>query len=322
MTAATLTAEEILTPRPFGRTGLRAPRLAIGTSALGSIPRIYGYGVDADQAATTLRAVLDGPIRFVDTSNSYGGGESERRIGAALAEIGGLPDDLLLTTKVDPDESGDFSAARVRRSLDESSERLGLDIFPLVFLHDPEKISFEYAMGPGGPVEGLLALQREGRIGQLGVAGGPIDLLRRFVATGLFDAALSHNRWTLLDRSAGPLYDDCAARGVAVLNAAPFGGGLLVKGPEAAPRYAYKEIPGALLASAAQLQQACERAGVPLAAAALQFSLRDPRIDSTVVGITRPERLTEILELATTAIPESLWAELEQYCPAPESWLG
>jgi aryl-alcohol dehydrogenase-like predicted oxidoreductase len=153
MITGTLTADEVLARRPFGRTGLLAPRLAIGTSALGSIPRIYGYGVDADQAATTLRAVLTGPIRFVDTSNSYGGGESERRIGAALAELGGLPDDLLLTTKVDPDGTGDFSGARVRRSLEESSERLGLDSFPLVFLHDPEKIPFEQAMGAGGPVE-------------------------------------------------------------------------------------------------------------------------------------------------------------------------
>ena len=325
MITGTLTADDVLARRPFGRTGLLAPRLAIGTSALGSIPRIYGYGVDADQAATTLRAVLTGPIRFVDTSNSYGGGESERRIGAALAQLGGLPDDLLLTTKVDPDPtdaSGDFSADRVRRSLDESSERLGLNTFPLVFLHDPEKISFEFAMGPGGPVEGLLALQQEGRIGQLGVAGGPIDLLRRFVATGLFGAALSHNRWTLLDRSAGPLFDDCAERGVAALNAAPFGGGLLVKGPAAAPRYAYKDVSDTLRESASQMAAACDRAGVPLAAAALQFSLRDPRIDSTVVGITRPQRLAETVELATTPVPESLWAELEQFCPAPQGWLG
>jgi D-threo-aldose 1-dehydrogenase len=322
MMTGTPTVDEVLVRRPFGRTGLLAPRLAIGTSALGSIPRIYGYGVDAEQAAITLRSVLNGPIRFFDTSNSYGGGESERRIGAALAEIGGLPDDMLLTTKVDPDATGDFSGARVRRSLDESSERLGLDTFPLVFLHDPERIPFEQAMSPGGPVEALVALQTEGRIGQLGVAGGPIELLRQFVATGLFGAALSHNRWTLLDRSAGPLFDDCAKRGVAALNAAPFGGGLLVKGLEAAPMYAYKEVPPALRASADQMQQACDRAGVPLAAAALQFSLLDPRIDSTVVGITRPERLAETLDLATTAVPESLWAELEQFCPAPQAWLG
>ena len=319
---STLTVDEVLDRRPFGRTGLAAPRLAIGTSALGSIPRIYGYEVDVAQAADTLRAVLTGPIRFVDTSNSYGAGESERRIGAALAELGGLPDDLLLTTKVDPDATGDFSGARMRRSLEESSERLGLNTFPVVFLHDPERISFEQAMGPSGPVEALIALQCEGRIGHLGVAGGPIDLLRQFVATGVFAAALTHNRWTLLDRSAGPLFDDCAERGMAVLNAAPFGGGLLVKGPTAAPKYAYRDVPDTLRDSAIAMGQACERAGVPLAAAALQFSLLDPRINSTVVGITRPERLMQTLDLATTPIPESLWAELDQLCPPPSSWLG
>ena len=312
----------LLARRPLGRTGLLAPGLAVGTSALGSIPRIYGYGVDTDQAVETLRAVFAGPIRFVDTSNSYGGGESERRIGTVLREIGGLPDDVLLSTKVDPDETGDFSGERVRRSVQESMERMGLDFLPLVHLHDPERISFEQATEPGGPVEALVALRDEGLVGHLGVAGGPVDLLRRFVALDLFEAVISHNRWTLLDRSAGPLYDDCAARGIAVLNAAPFGGGLLVKGPEAAPRYAYRTASDTIRASALAMREACEAVGVPLAAAALQFSVRDPRIHATIVGITRPERLDQTLGLATQPIPEALWDELERHVPPAETWLG
>src|SRR4051812_1214545 len=215
--------------RPLGRTGLSAPALCIGTSAIGSIPRIYGYEVGTDQALETLRAVFDGPIRFIDTSNSYGGGESERRIGTVLRERGGVPGDFLLSTKVDPDATGDFSGARVRRSLDESCERLGLDVLPLVYLHDPERIDFADATAPGGPVEALVALRDEGRIGHIGVAGGPVDLLRRFVGLGVFEAVITHNRFTLLDRSAEPLLHDCAEAGVAVVNGAPFGGGILVK---------------------------------------------------------------------------------------------
>jgi len=311
----------MLETHPLGTTGLSVPPLCIGTSAIGSIPRIYGYDVDTGQALDTLRAVFAGPVRFIDTSNSYGGGESEKRIGTVLREIGGLPEDFLLSTKTDPDANGDFSGPRMRVSIEESMERLGLDHFPLVYLHDPERIPFEDATAPGGPVEVLLQMKDEGLIDHIGVAGGPIGMLQRFVDLGQFEAIITHNRFTLLDRSAQPLLDQCAAAGVAVLNAAPFGGGMLSKGPDTAPRYAYKMAPDPIRESATRMQKACELAGVPLAAAALQFSMRDPRITSTIVGITRPERLDQTLELAAVDIPAELWAELESLAPPEEAWL-
>jgi D-threo-aldose 1-dehydrogenase len=311
----------MLTERPLGSTGLTVPPLCIGTSAIGNIPGIYGYEVEVDQALRTLRAVFDGPIRFLDTSNGYGGGESEKRIGAVLREIGGVPDGFLLSTKVDPDATGDFSGRRVRESVAESMDRLGMDHLPLVFLHDPERITFEQATAGGGPVEALVQLKKEGLIGHLGVAGGPVDMLQRFVELGMFEAVITHNRFTLLDRSAGPLLDQCAAAGVALLNAAPFGGGMLAKGPDSAPRYAYRMASDPVRESAVAMQSACERAGVPLPAAALRFSMRDPRIVSTIVGITRPERLAATLELAATPIPDELWTELDALTPSEETWL-
>jgi D-threo-aldose 1-dehydrogenase len=315
----------VLDKRPLGKTGLMVPPLCIGTSALGSIPAIYGYGVETEQALTTLRAVFSGPIRFIDTSNSYGRGESERRIGAALREIGGLPEDFLLSTKVDPDHTADrtldFSGRRVRMSVRESCERLGMDYLPLVYLHDPERIGFDEATADGGPVEALVRLRDEGRVGHIGVAGGPVELLQRFVDLGVFEAVITHNRFTLLNRAAGPLLDQCAAAGIAVVNGAPFGGGILVKGPQAAPRYAYREAPDVIRDSVRAMQEASARAGVPLAAAALQFSMREPRITSTIVGITRPERLEETVKLAQTPIPEELWDELDALCPPEETWL-
>lgn len=307
--------------RPLGSTGLTVPPLCIGTSALGGIPRIYGYDVADDQARRTLRAVFVGPVRFVDTSNGYGQGAAERRIGAVLREIGGLPDGFLLSTKVDPDATGDFSGRRVRESLTESMQRLGMDHLPLVYLHDPERISFEEATRPGGPVEAMVALRDEGLIGHLGVAGGPVDLLRRFVDLGIFEAVISHNRFTLLDQSASALYDHCVQAGVAVVNAAPFGGGILVKGPESAPRYAYRTAPEAVVRRVTEMQRVCAAAGVPLAAAALQFSMRDPRIASTIVGITRPERLAETIELATTDISGGLWEKLTELALPEQMWL-
>ncbi|MFJ8113649.1 aldo/keto reductase [Streptomyces sp. NPDC096132] len=307
--------------RTLGKTGLEVTELCIGTSALGSMPQTYGYSVDEDQALSTLRRVFQGPVRFVDTSNEYGqDGSSERLIGTVLRELGGVPDGFLVATKVDPDSTGDFSGRRVHASVRESRERLGLDRLPLVYLHDPERLSYEDSMAPGGPVETLRQLQADGVIGHLGVAGGPVDLLRRYVDTGVFEVVLSHNRYTLLDRSAGPLLDDCAAAGVAVVNAAPFASGMLAKGPDTTDRYFYNPAPPQIMDAARRIQAACERHGVPLAAAALQFSLREPRITSTVVGITRPERVERTIALAEHPIPEELWQEV---APAPEEvWLS
>jgi D-threo-aldose 1-dehydrogenase len=109
--------------------------LCVGTSPLGSFPAQYGYEVSGDQAVATISRVLQGPLNFIDTSNNYGDGESERRIGKALAAAGGLPEGFVLATKVDPlPGSDDFSGARVRASVRESLQRLGLDSLQLVYL--------------------------------------------------------------------------------------------------------------------------------------------------------------------------------------------
>ncbi len=104
----------------------------------------------------TAQRSLEGPFNFLDTSNGYSDGESERRVGAALRAAGGLPPGFVLATKVDPDpQTGDFSGHRVLRSVEESLERLGLDRVQLLHLHYPERISFEECTAPGGALEAL-----------------------------------------------------------------------------------------------------------------------------------------------------------------------
>lgn len=308
-----MTAPRDLPRRPFGPTGIMVPPLCMGCAPLGDMPRIFNYSVPVERAIATIHAALAGPINYLDTSNNYGGGESERRIGLALRELGGIPEGAIVQTKVDRDpQTGSFSAARMRRSVEESLERLGLDRLGIVFLHDPENGAFDEITGPGGAVEALLAMQREGLIAHLGVAGGPVDLMIRYVETGAFVAVLSHNRYTLLDQSAEPLIALAQERNIAMLNAAPFGGGLLVKGPDQFPRYMYRDASPALLDRTRQLASLAAEYGVPLAALALQFSTRDPRIATTVVGITHPERLNQTLDLYHTPIPDDLWSRVAQ----------
>jgi D-threo-aldose 1-dehydrogenase len=292
----------------LGNTGLTVSPLCIGCAPLGNMPDTFAYEVGEERALQTVRAIFSGPINFLDTAASYGDGESERRIGLVLREIGGLPAGYVLASKADRDlHTGDFSGEQMRRSVERSLRLLGLDQIQMLYLHDPEHTTFEKAMAPGGPVEVLQRCKQEGLIAHLGVAGGPIDLMTRFVETDLFEAAISHNRYTLLNTEADAFWDVCRSHNVAAVNAAPYGSGILAKGPTAYPRYMYSEASEDLLARARRIEALCQQYNVPLAAAALQFSLRDSRIVSTVVGVTRPERLHETVSLAQIPIPDELW---------------
>jgi len=191
-----------------------------------------------------------------------------------------------------------------------------------VHLHDPERITYDQAMAPDGPVRALLDLREAGVIRYIGVAGGPAAMMERYIRTGLFDAAVTHNRWTLLDRSATELLRACQEHEVGLFNAAPFGGGLLTRKPSQGAAYAYRRAVPTVLRAATAMHDACERRGVPLAAAALQFSLRDERIASTIVGASSPEHLQQALEHAVVPIPEDLWDELDALCPPQDVWLG
>jgi D-threo-aldose 1-dehydrogenase len=295
--------------------------VCVGGSPLGSVPEIFGYDVSVDRGVATARRALEGPLNFLDTAAIYSAGESERRIGLALREIGGLPPGYVLATKADRDpDTGDFSGGQTRRSVEGSLERLGLDHVQLLYLHDPEAISFADGMAPGGPVATLVDMQREGIIGSLGVAGGPVDLMSEYLGTGAFDVLITHNRWTLVDRSADRLIDEATALGVAVVNGAPFGGGILARGPASSQMYAYRPASAETLRRIAAMQDACDRVDVPLAAAALQFSVRDSRIASTIVGVSRPERIDETVRLATVDIPDDLWHELAALAADEEEW--
>jgi D-threo-aldose 1-dehydrogenase len=205
--------------RTLGRTGLEVTPLCVGSAPLGNTPLPYAQVVPLENALATVRRVFEGPINFLDTSNNYG--EAEERIGLVIRELGGIPEGFVLETKVDRDmDTGDFSGDRVKRSVEESLDRLDLDRLGLVHLHDPENISFEDGVAKNGPLEALQQLKAEGVIAHIGVAGGPIDLMRQYIRTRAFDVVLTHNRFNLVDQSAEPLLAEASELGVAVRSAA------------------------------------------------------------------------------------------------------
>lgn len=306
--------------RPLGSTGVPVSAVALGGSPLGSMPEVFGYEIAEGDAIALVRAVLDSDIRTIDTANGYSDGRSEERIGRAIAEAGGLPADSVVITKVDA-WRGDYSGDRIRRSLAESRDRLGIDPLPVVHLHDPEFHDFGVMTAPGGAVDALVAARKDGEIGHLGLAGGDVREMQRYLDLGVFEVLLVHNRWTLVDRSAEKLIAQATAAGMGVVNAAVLGGGILTGTRRTSEKYGYRAAPPEVLAAIDGMHEVCHRYDTDLGTAAIRFSTRDPRVHTTVVGISRIERIAPTLTAADADLPEELWAELEALLPAPEHWL-
>ena len=298
----------------LGTSGLSVTSVAFGASALGNMPDTYGYEVSEARAQTTLQKIFDGPVNFLDTSNNYGLGRSESRIGQAIKARGGLPDGFVLATKLDRDmQTGCFDADRVVRSIEESLTRLGLDCVPLLHLHDPEHArDLSEVTRDGGAIDALFKLKEQGLVTAVGLAMGALDIMFPILKAYPFDSLISHNRFTLMNRSAGPMFDYAQTQSIAVFNAAPYAGGVLAKGSHDMPKITYQPADAKQLKPIRVLEEICARHNIPLGAAALQFSLKESRVTSTIVGVSRPERIDETLEWAALKIPEVALVELAQ----------
>ena len=298
--------------RPVGNAGLQVTEVCFGTSALGNMPDTYGYGVEEEQARETIRAIFDSPVNFLDTSRNYGLGRSEQLIGEVIRERGGLPEGFVLATKLDRDmDTNRFDAAQARRSLEESLEVLGLDHAQILHLHDPEYArDFRETTAPGGAITELFRMRDEGLATMVGIAMGRVDLQLPLLKEYPFDVLINHNRYTLLNRQAEELIAFAHGKGIAVFNAAPYAGGVLAKGSAAMPRITYQEANPARLGRVREIERVCAEHGMTPGAASLQFSLRNPLITSTIVGISSPERIGQTLEWASEPLSEAGWEAL------------
>ncbi|MDE0546203.1 aldo/keto reductase [Microbacterium sp. C7(2022)] len=292
---------------------LNVSPLTLGTSGLGR-DTVVGSAEEAEAVSVAV-ALFGSAHMFLDTSNNYAGGRSEAVIGKAIRQVGEDATARVIT-KVDRDpRTGAFDRERVLRSFDESIAKLGVDRVPLLHFHDPFTVSFEETVGAGGALEGMIELRESGRVDAIGIAYGPVPPIERYLRTEVFDAVLCHNRYTLVDRSAEKMFAEAKERGMTVFNAAPFGSGLLAKGADA--QYHYGAPAPELQDWVRRASAVCDEYGTTLPAVALHFSLRNPNVDSTVVGVARPGRLAQLDELARAVVPDEVWAALDALGPAP-----
>ncbi len=296
----------------LGKTGLSVSPICFGTSGIGDMPETYGYSVSEERAYDTVRAIFDSPVNFLDSSRNYGTGRSEERIGHVIRERGGLPKDFVISTKLDRDfKTNGFDASRARRSLEESLTALGVDHIQLLHLHDPEHAnSLSEITAKGGSIDELFKMKEQGLAKAVGLAAGNVEVMLPILKDYPFDALITHNRFTPVNHNASAMLDYAHSKGIAVLNAAPYAGGVFAKGTANYQRYAYQIANDAMLDPVRKVEEICAKHGVATGPVALQYSMREPRISATICGVSKPERVRETIEWANTLIPDAVWQEL------------
>ncbi len=307
--------------------GVPPTALGLGTSQMGNL----GRETSDEQAASAVEAAFAAGIAYFDTAPHYGLGLAERRLGALLR---GRPrEDFTVSTKVGrllvpnegdtaaQDDQGfavpatlrrewDFSADGVRRSLEQSLERLGLDRIDIVYLHDPDE-HWERASREAMPA--LARLRDEGVVGAIGAGMNQSAMLAEFVRHCDVDVVMCAGRYTLLDRSAETdLLPLALERGVAVVMAGVYNSGILARDrPREGATYDYASAPSGLVARANRLADVCESHGVALPTAALAFPLRHPAVASVVVGCRDRAQVEAAAARHAAAIPEALWDDID-----------
>src|SRR3954453_5159638 len=314
-----------LPTRTLGSTGLRLTEVGFGAASIGNLYR----ATTDDEAFGAVTAAWDGGIRYFDTAPHYGLGLSERRLGQVLSryprdeyvlsiKVGRLLEPNPKPTQLDDDgfvvagdvrRVWDFSRDGVRRSLDASLERLGLDHVDIVYAHHPDQCDKSAAREA---LEALGELRSQGVVRAIGVGTNSTEQLTELFRAGLLDVAMLAGRYTLLEQGGlAAALEPAMTAGAGIVAAGIFNSGLLsTERPDSDARYEYAQVPARILARARQLGAVCERYGSSLPEAAIGFPLRHPAVSSVALGMRSAEEVRVNLERYQQSIPDELWAEL------------
>ncbi len=319
---------------PLGQTGLSVTRLGFGGASIGGLFE----AVTDDAAVAVVEHAWSIGVRLFDVAPLYGYGAAERRIGSVLASR--PRDAFVLSTKVgrlvrDAGEVGprddvdrqaigdradayyagtadqrvvfDYSGDGVRRSVEASLERLGLERIDILFIHDPDA---HWREALEGAYPALERLRAEGTVRAIGAGMNQSQMLDRFAVETDMDVFLLAGRYTLLDQGAlAGLLPRCLERGIAVLAAGVMNSGLLVDPGRGGP-FNYRPAPASIIERAQQIAAVCERHGVSVRKAAIQFPLAHPAVTGLIAGVRTAAHLDEYPASMRTEIPADLWAEL------------
>ena len=295
----------------IGKTDLHVTRLGLGCSGLARSETV-------EQASETFRTAMAQGINYVDTAPLYGLGSSEERLRRVLPEA--ERDSLVISTKVGrmlrPKEQVgggpsveliyDYSREGVRESLEGSLERMGIDSVDILFIHGPDN---HYGPAIDEAYPALAELRDDGVVKAIGAGMNQWEMELRFAQEGEFDCFLLANRYTLLEQGAiREFLPYCEENGISVMIGGPYNSGVLANPREG--RYEYRAAPDEIVDRALRLKDVCDKHGVPLRAAALQFVLAHPAVASVIPGTKSPEHQGDNFRMMSYPIHADLWGEL------------
>lgn len=324
--------------RDLGTTGLKVTELGFGTAPLGNLFR----PLPQSAAHETLAAAEAAGVGYYDTAPFYGFGLSERRLGDALR----ARQDVVLSTKVGrllkpvpgPVDAAqvrhgyatpmpfepvyDYSYDAVMRSYEASLQRLGLSRIDILYIHDIGRLTHGgqnaarmAELTRGGGLKALEELRESQAIAGFGVGVNEIEACLDVMEHARLDVILLAGRYTLLEQNPlDELFVLCEKVGTAIVIGGPYNSGILAVGTKtAAPLYYnYEPAPAEVIDKVRRIEAVCDRHGVPLAAAALQFPLAHKLVASVIPGLDSPERVSQTIALYRHKIPPALWQDLVQ----------
>ena len=288
--------------RLLGNTGMNVSTLSFGASSLGSMFR----KVKEEDGIDTVRMALDAGINFIDVSPYYGLTVAETVLGKALKGI--RRDTYFLATKVGrygADATAfDYSAERVAASVEESLKRLNVDYVDIIQCHDIEFVDLDQVVNETLPALG--EVQAAGKARFVGITGLPLNAFKYVIERTEVDTVLSYSHYCLNDTALADMVPYFQEKGVGLINASPFNMGLLTNrgAPDWHPATAeMREL-------AAKAAAFCGAEGVDMAQLALQFSMANPDIPTTMVGTANPANIIKNIRWAEEPLDESLLAEV------------
>lgn len=296
--------------RKLGNTGLDISALSFGASSLGQEFR----QVDIGEAMRAVHTALDLGMNFIDTSAYYGRGMSEVLLGIALREI--PRDSYLLGSKLGRYDVGhfDFRPERVTESVDVSLHRLGTDYLDIMLCHDIEFVDMDQVIQEAIPA--LRREQEKGKVRFIGISGYPMKIFKHALDHTELDVILSYNHYTLQNQMLADLIPYLKDRGVGIMNAAPFSARLLTNAPLPPWHKATEEVRDVCRRAA----EHCRQKGEDIAKLAVQFSLRNTDIATTIIGSANPENVRKWVHWAQEPIDEQLMNEVLEILEPIRNW--
>ncbi len=325
-----------LAKRRLGRTDVHLSQLGFGGAGLGDLFTV----VPEEDAIATLAAAWNEGIRYYDTAPWYGRGQSEHRLGRALYRKPRA--DYVLSTKIgrtlhpfhhaETFEQGfwsgglpfqhkfDYGYDGVMRSFEDSLQRLGLPRIDLLLIHDLdlahhqriERVAAYLTELHNGGFRALRELKQAGLIGGFGAGINEMGMIPRMLDLMELDFFLVALPYTLLDTDVlDSEFPRCAAQGVGFVIGATFASGILATGAVQGAKYRYQDPTPEIVAKVRRIEAVCERHGVPLPAAALQFPLGHPSVAAVIPGAITADQVRRNVASFRHPIPADLWAELK-----------